>query len=434
MKKIITAILTCCYLGSYSFAGTMFVQPGDRATSMGGAFTGVADDATAIYYNPAGLTQLDGNGVEFTSCYLDSKAKNTKSLQNNYPLTGKDEFPLYKGYPTEPSTYNNKNLTVNAFLPFVAGYTKLNDINLAVGVYAIGGGTGKWSDAVKCNSLVPGSTIQDDLYASINRQYSFIVTNFSGAKKISDKVAVGVGLNVLYMQDTTELKKGYASNSAPAYSYDVDIKRDGDGYGFEAEGGVLYRPIEKVRLGLTLRSGSTIKISGTAKYNQISTNYTQNYEYPLTYALGLAYDATDRLLLAFSADIADYSTMKDNYTYDNTQITDALGNPVFVNTNSKSGWHDTTMLSVGAKYKLNEYFDLMGGIRRDPAPYPQEQANLLNTEQYNLTTFTLGTEYKINSFNIGLSIAKNISDTVKRDGSDYEFPSYSFRFGVKYKF
>ena len=31
---------------------------GARASGMGGAFTGLADDASAIYWNPGGLTQL----------------------------------------------------------------------------------------------------------------------------------------------------------------------------------------------------------------------------------------------------------------------------------------------------------------------------------------------------------------------------------------
>ena len=42
-------------------AGAQFLEMGisARAVSMGEAFSAVSDDATAIHYNPAGLTQLD---------------------------------------------------------------------------------------------------------------------------------------------------------------------------------------------------------------------------------------------------------------------------------------------------------------------------------------------------------------------------------------
>ena len=36
---------------------TLIFPPGARATGMGEAFTGLADDASATYYNPAGLGQ-----------------------------------------------------------------------------------------------------------------------------------------------------------------------------------------------------------------------------------------------------------------------------------------------------------------------------------------------------------------------------------------
>lgn len=42
-----------------SGASFLKIGVGARALGMGGAFTGVADDATAIYWNPAGLSQLD---------------------------------------------------------------------------------------------------------------------------------------------------------------------------------------------------------------------------------------------------------------------------------------------------------------------------------------------------------------------------------------
>ena len=40
---------------------------GARALGMGGAFVAVADDANAIYYNPAGLAYMEGRNI--TSLY-----------------------------------------------------------------------------------------------------------------------------------------------------------------------------------------------------------------------------------------------------------------------------------------------------------------------------------------------------------------------------
>ncbi|HEX3018904.1 MAG TPA: PorV/PorQ family protein [Chitinispirillaceae bacterium] len=58
------SLLTALISISYSWAGvgesaviTLIFPPGARATGMGEAFTGLADDASATYYNPAGLGQ-----------------------------------------------------------------------------------------------------------------------------------------------------------------------------------------------------------------------------------------------------------------------------------------------------------------------------------------------------------------------------------------
>jgi hypothetical protein len=42
---------------------------GARAMSMGGAFTAIADDATAVFWNPAGLAQLTDNQIFLSGDY-----------------------------------------------------------------------------------------------------------------------------------------------------------------------------------------------------------------------------------------------------------------------------------------------------------------------------------------------------------------------------
>ncbi len=65
---VVLAILVLCTaissseinskVGTSSF-NFLKINVGARAVSMGGAFTGLADDASALYYNPAGITQLE---------------------------------------------------------------------------------------------------------------------------------------------------------------------------------------------------------------------------------------------------------------------------------------------------------------------------------------------------------------------------------------
>ncbi len=75
MKKIITTLAVLCLSVSTLFAGdagreTPFsVGAGARALGMGGGFVALADDASALYYNPAGLPNL--NYQEFSAMHIN---------------------------------------------------------------------------------------------------------------------------------------------------------------------------------------------------------------------------------------------------------------------------------------------------------------------------------------------------------------------------
>ena len=66
MKRICAGVLSAvvfCFSVSPLQAGGIFAPPGGRANNLGYAFVAVADNLTAIYWNPAGLSQLKGAGA-----------------------------------------------------------------------------------------------------------------------------------------------------------------------------------------------------------------------------------------------------------------------------------------------------------------------------------------------------------------------------------
>ena len=67
---VATLVVSLAATGSGWALGFRNPDQGARATGQGEAFVAQADDASAIYYNPAGLTQQ--KGTELTSgSYLD---------------------------------------------------------------------------------------------------------------------------------------------------------------------------------------------------------------------------------------------------------------------------------------------------------------------------------------------------------------------------
>jgi len=73
VKRIVAALALLATTATHALAAEPFdkvgtvgaqflkINIGARATGMGGSFTAVADDASAVYWNPAGISRLSGN-------------------------------------------------------------------------------------------------------------------------------------------------------------------------------------------------------------------------------------------------------------------------------------------------------------------------------------------------------------------------------------
>jgi long-subunit fatty acid transport protein len=67
----------------FSMIDYSFLGAGARARAMGGAFTGVANDASALTWNPAGLIQVDKTQASISGTYLPLQLKTTSTYATN---------------------------------------------------------------------------------------------------------------------------------------------------------------------------------------------------------------------------------------------------------------------------------------------------------------------------------------------------------------
>jgi len=72
---------------------------GERAMGLGGAFTGVADDPSAVFYNPAGLAQMTESSV---SASVSLNAFDSREIKNGFRRTIGQEDLTYQSRPTVP--------------------------------------------------------------------------------------------------------------------------------------------------------------------------------------------------------------------------------------------------------------------------------------------------------------------------------------------
>ncbi len=79
-KRIASALLAVGLVlstGLVHAAGFSIYEAGSRATALGGAFTASADDGSAIFYNAAGLSFLEGKQFNVSLMPIMPSAKFT---------------------------------------------------------------------------------------------------------------------------------------------------------------------------------------------------------------------------------------------------------------------------------------------------------------------------------------------------------------------
>ncbi|KUO62307.1 hypothetical protein APF79_07280 [bacterium BRH_c32] len=356
MKKSLTVMAVIVMLCSAKvFAGGFQInEHGARAMSMAGAFTALANDPSAIYYNPAGLTQLTGTRFMAGVTLIAPSAK----------FTGPKPFST-KEYEMESQLFNPFNLYVTQQLSdeWFVGLGVNNQYGLGT----------KWQDNWGGRYLAVDTEIRSFFFTPVV------------AYKFSEQFSASVGLTYAYADVKIIRNMPLADPVTGAARPDGQVKMEGDGTAFGFTAGILYKPTKELSLGLSYRSESKFDFEGDATTKPTTLDFVHPLagkqsiplpngpiKAPLTtpqnITLGVAYVASDVLTLSADFQYIGWSS------YDKLEVTFEkydLAPTVPGNQNVQSAdrnYKNTFILRGGAEYTVSDVFTLRGGLLYDKNP------------------------------------------------------------------
>jgi len=268
MKKVLkTLFLVALSLGTM---GTAFAESagqagaylkmgvGARALGMGSAFTALADDSTASFWNPAGLARLQKNEASFMHADLTMDREYNFF---NYAHILKDKDGKSKG--------------VVALSHMSFGVDGIPETRLATLVNNADGTTSPATNNEPATRPDQSYTLGENVYIFGYFKDSEKNTFGSYARRLSDKFYGGV--NVKY------LKQELFTNSASTWGLDF---------------GFMYESSEKTTIGLTFRDlGENMDWDTASGHSD---------KIPTTTTIGIAHKANEKLTLA-----ADINKVQD---------------------------------------------------------------------------------------------------------------------------
>ncbi|HEX4517417.1 MAG TPA: outer membrane protein transport protein [Polyangiaceae bacterium] len=305
-----------------------------RATGMATAVTGMIDDSSAIFFNPAGIARGRGIDAQASVSVIMPSAtfKDTSGHETTTPFSA---VPPFQAYVATGLT-DHLTIGVGLFEPF----------GLAV----------KWPDGWEGRSQITDAKLTT-YYANPTAAYSI------------GPLRIGAGVQVVY--STVDLKRDIA---LPSGAYGMS-ELGGDGWGVGGNVGIQIDAIrDMLSFGAHYRSAVAVDYGGNAAFDGIPASLggtlhdqpaTTRIVMPDTFAFGVAFRPIPRLV--FDLDVVYYG-WSHIQSIDLAFPNDQSGT---LNQSLAKNWSGTVQAHLGTEYAFNDTWRIRGGMMYDPSPSPK---------------------------------------------------------------
>lgn len=394
LKAILIGAALIGLLSTLTFANGLNLNSlGSRAQAMGGAFVGLADDFSTIFWNPAGMGFFKTMRMGVYGTLLLPQGK--------YALT---DFPVL-GTVIDAKT---ENKVYPAGL--AAFYYPINENLVAgIGVFTPAGLGASWNgDDVK---FLTYPFMKSYLW---NSKIGMITIAPGLAYRINDMISIGATLDINYaMFDINQWAHNFLLFDLGQYT------EDDNGWGIGGTFGILVKPSDTFSIGATVKTPSTVTIKGTASISNFpilgallhlplagSSAVSRDLDWPLQISGGLSFKPVKGLTIDADVQWTEWSKLGNT----SGDIVSVYSDILWENFMTASGknviplrWSDATQIRVGGEYMITDAFALRAGYMHDPAPSPLSTMNFL-LPNYDFNTITAGLGYTSGGFQVDLGV------------------------------
>lgn len=245
------------------------------ATARGNAFAATADNPSAIYYNPAGITQLRGHNF----------------LANGYGVTLESRYIAPDG--TRTTTEDEIHFVPNFFYTY-----SLEDhpFSFGMGFYSPYGLGIEWPD--------------NSTFRETRGEITYVTLNPTAAWRVNEALSIGAGLR--FNGAEAELKQTVMPAFLFAPGGRNEFKGDGGDIGYNA--GILWKPLEQHSFGLTYFSATRINLEGETVLSgfppgPLVQSATARFQFPQHIIAGWSFRPTTNWNLEVNIDWTDWDSL-----------------------------------------------------------------------------------------------------------------------------
>jgi len=406
------AVLLAALSETADAAGPDLLGPGVRSRVLGGGAVADIADWTTVYWNPAGLTELEDGIFGMNVSHRWSRRRSSKSMPNvSYPDIYQGEFQ--KVYPVESDTFfrhriSNSVSGVQMGLCYNAKYFALGGLNMP---------------ATSINTYFADrapATSGDMTYGKYQSTIAVLSVPVAAAVPIGNKLSVGAAVHGRMGWRKLYQAKQYAPTSAisPYSAYFTERDEYLIGYAASVDLALLYKPKKKLRIGLVVRTPYKFRFAGTGeRYSSITgvkeeTDALTRMYYPLQVDAAVAYRLGNDSTISLSFRHTSWNTLRFSTNYRSNSIN-------FIDHSYDMKMRQTLEVGIGFTAALSELVHLFAGIRYEPSPYGRDHASL-STEFYpNALALGLGIEYRLENAVIRFGVIDRTCDRRRHGGHAY---------------